>query len=684
VRQETLVAWVLAGTAIVGCLAIAFLDAGVAGLVLVGLCGLGWLAFEGFVLKPQHYLAGEMRTMARAKKLDRLPDVPRRHALGELPGSVLELTQAVIAARGETTSQLAQATANLEEQKRWLEVILHDLSEGVVVCSPSHQILLYNHVAAKLFRGVESMGLGRSLFGLITQAPVMHALETLEGRLRQQGDAARDLSKPFICSSLDASVMFQARMGLIHDENKGVSAYVVSFTDISSRMVELARSDVVRRMITQDLRQPAAAIRAVAETMASFPEMVSEERHGMVAALVSSGLQLSQSIDELTEEYRGHALGNWSMADIYTADLFNTVSRHMKDEGVEVTGVGMPLWLHGDSYTLMLTLEYLIRRINAHLGVKEFDIEALLSDHRVYAELIWQGEVISPRALESWLDEPVEGSLGAHSARDVLERHGSEPWSHSGKRGMAALRIPLLAPASAPVREINAEPSLPPRPEFYDFGLLAAHSDTGSLGDRPMRSLTYVVFDTETTGLRPSGGDEIISIGAVRVVNGRVVTGENFLRLVNPKREIPKESIQFHHITDDMVKDKPPIEIVLPQFKSFVGDAVLVAHNAAFDLKFLAMKEEKTGVKIANPVLDTLLLSSFIDEHIENHSLDAIANRFVIDIPDRHTALGDALATAAVLVRLFDLLEAKGLRTFSEVMRASNMTAEVRMRQANF
>ena len=683
-RQETLVAWVLAGIAIIGCLNIAFFDAWAAGLFLVGLCGAGWLAFEGFVLKPQHYLAGEMRTMARARKLDRMPEVPHRHALGELPAAVIELTQAVIAARSETASQLAEATTSLEEQKRWLEVILHDLSEGVVVCSPSHQILLYNHVAAKLFHGTESIGLGRSLFGLVTQAPVQHALESLEARLRQQASASRDLSKLFICSSLDAALMFQARMGLMYDENKGVSAYVLSLTDISSRVGEMARSDAVRRLITQDLRQPAAAIRSAAETLAAFPEMEVSARAGMIEALVSSGLQLSENIDSLATEYRGHALGRWPMADIYTADLYSGIARHMKEDGIDVTGVGLPLWLHGDSYTLMLTMEYLIRRVSHHTKVKAFDLEALLSDRRVYAELIWEGEVIAPRVLEGWLEEPIEGSLGAHSARDVLERHGSEPWSHSGKHGTAALRIPLLAPTTAPVREAIVEPTLPPRPEFYDFGILAEHSDTGSLGDRPMRSLTYVVFDTETTGLRPSEGDEIISIGAVRVVNGRVVTGENFLRLVNPKRGIPKESIQFHHITDDMVKDKPPIEIVLPQFKSFAGDAVLVAHNAAFDLKFLAMKEEKTGIRFTNPVLDTLLLSSFIDEHIKSHSLDAIASRFVIDIPDRHTALGDALATAAVLVRLFDLLEAKGLRTFREVMRASNMTAEVRMRQANF
>jgi DNA polymerase-3 subunit epsilon len=196
--------------------------------------------------------------------------------------------------------------------------------------------------------------------------------------------------------------------------------------------------------------------------------------------------------------------------------------------------------------------------------------------------------------------------------------------------------------------------------------------------------VTYVVFDTETTGLRPSDGDEIISIGAVRIVNGRILTGETFSRLINPRRAIPPESVKFHNITDAMVADAPPAEVVLPQFKIFAADSPLVAHNAAFDLKFLKLKEEQCGVRFDNPPLDTLLIAAYLFPEFTEHSLDGLADRLGIPIVGRHTALGDAMATAAVFARLLDLLEARGITTLNALMEASKMTLSIRAGQAQF
>lgn len=222
---------------------------------------------------------------------------------------------------------------------------------------------------------------------------------------------------------------------------------------------------------------------------------------------------------------------------------------------------------------------------------------------------------------------------------------------------------------------------MPPRPEFYDFDL---PSNAAFAADRPLRQFAFVVFDTETTGLKPSAGDEIVSVGAVRVVNGRILTGETFARLVNPGRTIPPGSIRFHGITDAMVADAPPAAVVLPQFRAFCDGAVLVAHNAAFDLTFLRMKQAETGVVFDMPVLDTLLISAFLHPEIGDHDLDAIAARVGVPIVGRHTALGDAMATAAVFVRLLELLEGRGMVTLEALLQASRMAAELRARARDF
>lgn len=208
------------------------------------------------------------------------------------------------------------------------------------------------------------------------------------------------------------------------------------------------------------------------------------------------------------------------------------------------------------------------------------------------------------------------------------------------------------------------------RPTFYEFDLFHHHAP-GELGKQTLRRLTCVAFDTETTGLDPAAGDEIVQLGAVRIVNGKLIREEMIDQLIDPQRLIPEESSAIHGITGQMVAGMPTIDQVLPHFRHFVEGAVLVAHNAAFDMRYLQLKESRTGVRFDNPVLDTLLLSSILHPNQESHSLDEIAARLNLSNIGRHTALGDAIVTAEVLLKMIPLLEARGIVTLNDALKAS-------------
>jgi len=239
--------------------------------------------------------------------------------------------------------------------------------------------------------------------------------------------------------------------------------------------------------------------------------------------------------------------------------------------------------------------------------------------------------------------------------------------------------------AHAPTRKGVARRSIDllERPAFYDFDLFDQDLDRDYLAT-PLRELNLVVFDTETTGLEPSRGDEIVQIAGVRVLNARLLGDDRFDELVNPGKPIPRASTRIHGISDEMVAGKASVGEVLRAFHAYASDGVLVAHNAAFDMKFLKLKEREAGVQFDNAVLDTLLLSVVLQPSHATHTLDAIANRFGVQSHDRHSALGDAVTTAEVFVKMIDALAARGIETLGEALEAADRIHTIKRLQERF
>ncbi len=209
------------------------------------------------------------------------------------------------------------------------------------------------------------------------------------------------------------------------------------------------------------------------------------------------------------------------------------------------------------------------------------------------------------------------------------------------------------------------------RPLVYDFDLLNSTTDA-AFETLALQDLCFVVFDTETTGLLPHK-DEIVQIGAVRVLKGRIVSGEKLDMLVDPGMPIPPASTKVHKINDRMVQGSPDIAEAGRVFHQFARDAVIVAHNAPFDMAFLRRHAKRMNVDWNHPILDTVLLSAVLFGASDKHTLDALCDRLDITIPVelRHTALGDAVATAEALVKMLPMLQARGMSTFGAVIEAT-------------
>ncbi len=201
-----------------------------------------------------------------------------------------------------------------------------------------------------------------------------------------------------------------------------------------------------------------------------------------------------------------------------------------------------------------------------------------------------------------------------------------------------------------------------------DLKQLAENSRNQNFSD------TYVVFDIETTGFS-SSRNKIIEIGAIKVING--VIGDKFSTFVNPDVPIPFEIEKLTGINDNMVLPYPKIREILPQFLEFCGDAVLVAHNASFDVGFIAYNAAQLHLPFHPTVVDTVALARLLLPNLNRFKLDTVAKALHISLENHHRAVDDAGCTAEIFAIFVKMLRERGVETLDELNGLSTMTPDM-------
>jgi DNA polymerase-3 subunit epsilon len=606
--------------------------------------------------------------------------------IAEAAAAINRLAEAHQALRRDFEQRARESGAQLGEERNRLAALMSDLSEGVLVCNAEGRILLYNEQARALFgagRGSAAgalVGLGRSVFTLIDREQIAHAMEKLQPKANS---GAAPATTRFVAATA-AGRLLRVRAAPFLDSGGEAAGIVLALEDVTGLLSQEATRRALLRTLAAGVRAPVANIRAAAENLTSFLDMPLEERGRFVKVVVAESQDLTRKLNEALRDYADALKASLTLEDMRVLDLLEVARQHIEATAGVPTAlidVDEALWVRVDSFALVQALAYLGARLREEAGVRALRLSAHRDGELVELDLGWDGASIAHEVLQAWESAPMQvGTEGSPlSVRDVLERHGGEAWLQT--EGAGGARFRCLVPAA----EVTPAPSRAPaaplesRPEYYDFNLFRGSGADTAQHERNLVELAYTAFDTETTGLEPSAGDEIISIGAVRIVNGRLLKNEVFEQLVDPRRPLNRDSIRIHGIEPGALQGQPGIEQVLPLFHRFCEDTVLVAHNAAFDMRFLELKEASTGVTFAQPVLDTLLLSAAVHPAQQDHRLESIAERLGVRLIGRHTALGDALLTGEIFLKLIPLLAARGVLTLRQAMETSRETYYARL-----
>ncbi len=598
------------------------------------------------------------------------------------------------------------AKAELEEEKNILAAIMAELPEAVVICNQEGTIILYNSQAKRYFseqntilqvehpsdagketatesQGKAHLGIGRSIFGIIEKNIVQHALDEISTKLKNDEE---NVTSTFVVTDR-ANRLLKAETAPILNPQKEFSGFIIIFNDITQGLRLEARAEFLLKSFQQKIRHSVASIKSAVEIIEAYPALEPSRQRQLEEIIYAEAGSLEQLIQSESKETFKQTRNQWPLVPISIPDLLGS----LKKKADERLGIELALepcngkcWVKIDTYAMILILLFVLEKICAETGVRRYGCRFTENEDFVFLDFSWKGSPLKIEKLRQWesmqLNFMKEG-MPLH-LKEVLDYHNAEIWPYADRQYEKKSCLRLYLPAFRPQEQdaFRHAAILPAsRPEFYDFDLFHQPGQTSDLDNRMLKDLVYTVFDTETTGLDPSGGDAIVSIGALRIVNTRILTEESFDQMVNPQREIPLSATNIHGISDAMVASQPTIDRVLPAFFDYTEGTIIVAHNAAFDMRMLQTYESRTNIRFVNPVLDTLLLSAIVHAAQEDQTLSSIARRLGVPVVDRHTAMGDATMTAKIFIRMIPLLEKKGIRTLGEARAASEKTYYARL-----
>lgn len=610
-----------------------------------------------------------------------------------LAGQVNRLLRAYQSVCRDAEARAEQARANVERERNQLAALVTEMPQAVLACNREGRILLYNGHAKDLFGGAAAageaslIGLGRPIEAVFDRRLLAHTRERLWRKLERAGGR---VLVSFVTATASGRLV-RARITPVLDSDPArpvterLNGYLILAEDITRDSEQSARRDRLVETLTQSQRAGLASIRAAAENLIEFDDLDAAQRRRFLGVIRDESVRLSERVVETAREFSDVLRSNATLEAMNGADLVGAAQRRIEARTGMLTKLeaqDTQAWVRVDSFALVQVLTVLAQRVYESVEPREVRLAVVAEGKMAHIELSWGGTALSSESAAGWEMEPMllAGEASPRSIREVLHRHEGElvyGRERASARSWFRVLLPLAESGDDGAIDQASDGN---RPEFYDFDLFAWGERGRALADRPLAELAYTVFDTETTGLNPSGGDEIIQFGAIRIVNGRLLRGERFEQLVDPGREIDPASEAIHGISRERLRGEPDIASVLPRFHAFARDTVLVGHNAAFDMRFLQMKEGATGLRFDQPVLDTLLLSAVLHPNQETHKLDAIAERFGVPLLDRHDAAGDALVTAQLFLRMVPLLAERGIVTLGQAREASEKTYYARIR----